>query len=62
MSELIVTTMNDLPGYHVTEVHGEMFGLTVRSRHLGSDIGASLKVKMVYGELRSGPARPPSRL
>ena len=51
MSELIVTTMNDLPGYHVTEVYGEVFGLTVRSRHLGSDIGASLK-GLVGGEIK----------
>ena len=40
---MIVTTMNDLPGYRVTEVFGEVFGLTVRSRNIGSDIGASLK-------------------
>ena len=51
MSELIVTTMNDLPGYRVTEVFGEVFGLTVRSRHLGSDIGASLK-GLVGGEIK----------
>ncbi|HEX5585141.1 MAG TPA: heavy metal-binding domain-containing protein [Gaiella sp.] len=31
MSDLIVTTMNDLPGYQVEEVFGEVFGLTVRS-------------------------------
>jgi uncharacterized protein YbjQ (UPF0145 family) len=51
MSELIVTTMNDLPGYRVTEVYGEVFGLTVRSRHLGSDLGASLK-GLVGGEIK----------
>ena len=51
MSELIVTTMNDLPGYRVTDVYGEVFGLTVRSRHLGSDIGASLK-GLVGGEIK----------
>ena len=51
MSDLIVTTMNDLPGYRVTEVYGEVFGLTVRSRHLGSDIGASLK-GLVGGEIK----------
>ena len=51
MSELIVTTMNDLPGYRVADVHGEVFGLTVRSRHLGSDIGASLK-GLVGGEIK----------
>jgi len=39
MSEIMVTTMNDLPGYRVDEVFGEVFGLTVRSRNIGSDIG-----------------------
>jgi uncharacterized protein YbjQ (UPF0145 family) len=49
--EIIVTTMNDLPGYQVEEVFGEVFGLTVRSRHIGSDIGASLK-GLVGGEIK----------
>ncbi len=35
--------MNDLPGYEIEEVFGEVFGLTVRSRDLGSQIGASRK-------------------
>src|SRR4051794_4022730 len=48
---MLISTMNDLPGYQVTEVIGEVFGLTVRSRHLGSQIGAGLK-SMVGGELR----------
>jgi uncharacterized protein YbjQ (UPF0145 family) len=48
---LIVTTGNDLPGFQVTEVIGEVFGLTVRSRHVGSQIGAALK-SLVGGELR----------
>ena len=39
MSDIVVTTMNDLPGFEVTEVFGEVFGLTVRSRNIGSDIG-----------------------
>src|ERR671937_2778330 len=43
--------MNDLPGYEVEEVYGEVFGLTVRSRNVGSQIGASLK-SLVGGELR----------
>jgi uncharacterized protein YbjQ (UPF0145 family) len=43
--------MNDLPGYAVDEVLGEVFGLTVRSRNLGSAIGASLK-SIFGGELR----------
>ena len=40
---MIITTMNDLPGYRIDEVLGEVFGLTVRSRHVGSQIGASFK-------------------
>jgi uncharacterized protein YbjQ (UPF0145 family) len=48
---VIITTMNDLPGYSIDEVLGEVFGLTVRSRHVGSQIGASLK-SMVGGELK----------
>ncbi|MFD6013569.1 YbjQ family protein, partial [Streptomyces rochei] len=49
--EVLVVTTNDLPGYRVQEVLGEVFGLTVRSRHLGSQIGAGLK-SLVGGELR----------
>jgi uncharacterized protein YbjQ (UPF0145 family) len=48
---MIVTTMNDLPGYEITEVLGEVFGLTVRSRNFGSQVGASLK-SLVGGELK----------
>jgi uncharacterized protein YbjQ (UPF0145 family) len=48
---LIISTMNDLPGYEIDEVCGEVFGLTVRSRHVGSQVGASLK-SLVGGELK----------
>jgi uncharacterized protein YbjQ (UPF0145 family) len=48
---MIITTMNDLPGYRIEEVFGEVFGLTVRSRNLGSQIGAVLK-SLVGGELK----------
>jgi uncharacterized protein YbjQ (UPF0145 family) len=48
---VIITTMNDLPGYEIEEVLGEVFGLTVRSRNLGSQLGASLK-SLVGGELK----------
>ena len=48
---MIISTMNDLPGYDVTEVLGEVFGLTVRSRNVGSQIGASFK-SLVGGELK----------
>jgi uncharacterized protein YbjQ (UPF0145 family) len=48
---MIVTTMNDIPGYEVDEVYGEVMGLTVRSRNLGSQIGAALK-SIAGGELK----------
>jgi uncharacterized protein YbjQ (UPF0145 family) len=48
---VIISTMNELPGYEIEEVLGEVFGLTVRSRNVGSQIGASLK-SLVGGELR----------
>ena len=48
---MLISTMNDLPGYEIEEVFGEVFGLTVRSRNLGSQIGASLK-SLVGGELK----------
>jgi uncharacterized protein YbjQ (UPF0145 family) len=47
---MLITTMNDVPGHSVEEVFGEVFGLTVRSRNVGSQIGASLK-SLVGGEL-----------
>ena len=48
---MIISTMNDLPGDEIEEVLGEVFGLTVRSRNIGSQIGASFK-SMVGGELK----------
>ena len=48
---MIITTMNDLPGYEIEEVLGEVFGLTVRARNVGSQVGASLK-SLVGGELK----------
>ena len=48
---MLITTMNDIPGWEIQEVIGEVFGLTVRSRHVGADIGASLK-SLVGGELK----------
>jgi uncharacterized protein YbjQ (UPF0145 family) len=48
---MIISTMNDLPGYEIEEVFGEVFGLTVRARNVGSQIGASLK-SLVGGELK----------
>ena len=48
---MLISTMNDLPGYDVTEVLGEVTGLTVRSRHIGSQLGAGFK-SIVGGELK----------
>ncbi len=48
---MLITTMNDLPGYAIDEVYGEVFGLTVRSRNVGSTFGAGLK-SLVGGELK----------
>ena len=47
---MLITTTNDVAGYEIQEVLGEVFGLTVRSRNIGSQIGASLK-SFVGGEL-----------
>jgi uncharacterized protein YbjQ (UPF0145 family) len=41
--DVIVTTMNDLPGYEVVEVYGEVFGLIVRARNAFSNMGASFR-------------------
>ena len=48
---MIVTTMNDIPGYRIDEVFGEVFGLTVRARNIGSQFGSGLK-SIVGGELK----------
>jgi uncharacterized protein YbjQ (UPF0145 family) len=48
---MIITTMNDIPGYEIVEVFGEVFGLTVRSRNIGSQLGAGLK-SILGGELK----------
>ena len=44
---MLITTMNDVPGYTIEEV----FGLTVRSRNIGSQVGAGLK-SLLGGELK----------
>jgi uncharacterized protein YbjQ (UPF0145 family) len=49
--EIIITTMNDLPGYEVEEVYGEVFGLIVRSRNAFSNIGATFRT-IAGGEVK----------
>jgi|SRR5436190_9842446 uncharacterized protein YbjQ (UPF0145 family) len=48
---MLITTANDLPGYEITDTLGEVFGLTVRSRNIGSQFGAGLK-SIMGGELK----------
>jgi uncharacterized protein YbjQ (UPF0145 family) len=40
---VLVSTMNDLPGYTAEKVFGEVFGLTVRSRDFGANFTASFR-------------------
>lgn len=49
--EVIIATTNDIPGYEVTEVYGEVFGLIVRSRNVFSNIGAGFRT-VVGGEVK----------
>jgi uncharacterized protein YbjQ (UPF0145 family) len=48
---MLITTTNELAGYEIEEVLGEVMGLTVRSRNIGSQLGAGLK-SIVGGELK----------
>src|ERR1041385_7976216 len=48
---MLITTADDLPGWEITEALGEVFGLTVRSRNIGSQLGAGLK-SIMGGELK----------
>ena len=51
MEDIIVTTMNDLPGYEIVEIHGETFGLVTRARNVFSNMGAGLRT-VVGGEAK----------
>ena len=52
MSELVVTTTDDIPGREISEVLGVVKGSTVRARNIGRDIGAGLK-GIVGGEVKT---------
>jgi len=47
----MVVTSNEIPGWEIQRVCGEVFGLTVRSRNAFSQMGAGLK-SMFGGELQ----------
>jgi uncharacterized protein YbjQ (UPF0145 family) len=50
-SPVLIVTTNDLPGWEIQRVCGEVFGLTVRSRNAFSQMGAGFKA-MFGGELQ----------
>lgn len=49
--DIMVVTTNELPGFEVVKVYGEVFGLIVRSRNVFSNIGASFRT-IFGGEVR----------
>ncbi|MFQ6366529.1 heavy metal-binding domain-containing protein [Lactococcus lactis] len=50
MQNFIIVTANEVAGYKITEVYGEVFGLTTRSRNAFSSMGQNLKT-VVGGEI-----------
>jgi len=48
---ILVATTNELPGYRVVAVHGEVFGITVRARNAFSNMGAGFRT-MFGGEVK----------
>ena len=49
--DILISTMNDVPGYRITAVHGEVFGLIARARNVFSNVGAGLRT-VVGGEAK----------
>ena len=52
MSDIIITTGNEIPGKKITKILGVVKGSTVRARNVGRDIGAGLK-SIVGGEVKT---------
>jgi uncharacterized protein YbjQ (UPF0145 family) len=48
---MLVVTTNEIPGWQIQRVCGEVFGLTVRSRNAFSQLGAGVK-SLFGGELQ----------
>jgi uncharacterized protein YbjQ (UPF0145 family) len=48
---MILVNTETVPGYAIKEVKGLVQGNTIRAKHVGRDIGASLK-NLVGGELK----------
>ena len=49
--DILIVTTNDVPGYDVVQIYGEVFGLIVRSRNFFSNFGANLRT-VVGGEVK----------
>ncbi len=52
MSEIIVSTTEEVPGKKVAKILGVVRGNTVRARNIGRDIGAGFK-NLVGGEIKT---------
>lgn len=48
---MMIVTTNDIPGKEIVEVKGLVQGNVVKTKHVGRDIGASLKT-LVGGEIK----------
>jgi uncharacterized protein YbjQ (UPF0145 family) len=46
---VLIVTMNEIPGYLITKIHGDVFGLVVRARNYFSNLGAQFAT-IVGGE------------
>ena len=55
MTEIIVTTSNEVPGKEVAQILGVVRGNTVRARNLARDIGAGL-MNLLGGVIRTDTA------
>jgi uncharacterized protein YbjQ (UPF0145 family) len=42
-SRVLIVTMNEIPGYEIVAVHGDVFGIIVRARNMFSNMGASFR-------------------
>ncbi len=52
MTDIIVTTGNEIPGKKIVKVLGVVRGSTVRARNIGRDIGAGFK-NIIGGEIKT---------
>jgi len=51
MEDVILATLEYIPGYRIVKVLGIVTGNTVRARHIGRDIAAALR-NIVGGEIK----------